>query len=58
MPRYLINNIPDEGKGWTIIDALGGSGLLSHAAKQLKLTRPPYIFSHRRSLNLSDLLII
>ncbi|WP_249856101.1 hypothetical protein [Aggregatibacter actinomycetemcomitans] len=32
----LNQHIQDEGKGWTIIDALGGSGLLSHTAKQLK----------------------
>ena len=25
--------IPDDGTGWTILDAFGGSGLLSHAAK-------------------------
>ncbi|MDG4947387.1 hypothetical protein NYR72_12435 [Actinobacillus equuli subsp. haemolyticus] len=34
--RLLNENIPDDGDGWTIIDAFGGSGLLSHVAKQLK----------------------
>lgn len=28
--------IPDDGAGWTILDAFGGSGLLSHAAKHHK----------------------
>ena len=32
----LNENIPDDGEGWTIIDTFGGSGLLSHTAKQLK----------------------
>lgn len=33
--RQILNdNI--EGDGWTIVDAFGGSGLLSHTAKQLK----------------------
>ena len=32
----ILDRIPDEGKGWTIIDAFGGSGLLSHIAKRLK----------------------
>lgn len=32
----ILDRIPDEGKGWTIIDAFGGSGLLSHVAKHLK----------------------
>lgn len=32
----LNDNIPDDGEGWTIIDAFGGSGLLSHVAKQIK----------------------
>lgn len=32
----LNDNIPDDGDGWTIIDAFGGSGLLSHVAKQIK----------------------
>lgn len=34
--QVLINNIPGDGDGWTIIDAFGGSGLLSHTAKALK----------------------
>lgn len=29
-------NIKNDGEGWTIIDTFGGSGLLSHVAKQLK----------------------
>lgn len=32
----LNENIPNDGEGWTIIDTFGGSGLLSHTAKQLK----------------------
>lgn len=31
----LKQHIPDDGAGWTIIDAFGGSGLLSHTAKQV-----------------------
>ncbi|WP_208119399.1 DNA adenine methylase [Spirabiliibacterium pneumoniae] len=35
--KQLLNqHIPDEGEGWTIIDAFGGSGLLSHVAKRIK----------------------
>ena len=32
----LNKHIDGEGKGWTIVDVFGGSGLLSHTAKQLK----------------------
>lgn len=32
----LLERIPCDGEGWTIVDAFGGSGLLSHAAKRLK----------------------
>ena len=32
----LNEQIPGDGEGWTIIDTFGGSGLLSHTAKQLK----------------------
>lgn len=31
----LKQNITNNGEGWTIVDAFGGSGLLSHTAKQL-----------------------
>lgn len=31
----LLNNIPNAGQGFTIIDVFGGSGLLAHTAKQL-----------------------
>lgn len=34
--QVLNDNIPGNGEGWIIIDAFGGSGLLSHTAKQLK----------------------
>lgn len=34
--QVLNDNIPGNGDGWIIIDAFGGSGLLSHTAKQLK----------------------
>lgn len=34
--RVLDENIQDEGKGWTIIDVFGGSGLLAHTAKRKK----------------------
>ena len=32
----LDANIPDDGAGYTIIDAFGGSGLLAHIAKRTK----------------------
>ena len=32
----LNDHIPDTGKGWTIIDVFGGSGLLAHHAKMTK----------------------
>lgn len=32
----LSEQIPGDGEGWTIVDTFGGSGLLSHTAKQLK----------------------
>lgn len=32
----LNENITNDGEGWIIMDAFGGSGLLSHTAKQLK----------------------
>ena len=32
----LDEQIPGDGEGWTIVDTFGGSGLLSHTAKQLK----------------------
>lgn len=32
----LNKHIDGEGEGWTIVDVFGGSGLLSHTAKQLK----------------------
>lgn len=32
----LLEHIPNDGEGWTIVDAFGGSGLLSHVAKRLK----------------------
>lgn len=32
----LLDKIPNDGEGWTIVDAFGGSGLLSHVAKRLK----------------------
>lgn len=31
----LRQNIADDGNGWTIVDAFGGSGLLAHTAKRL-----------------------
>ncbi|MEH8189224.1 DNA adenine methylase [Gallibacterium anatis] len=35
--RSVLNQmIADNGDGWTIVDAFGGSGLLSHTAKCLK----------------------
>ena len=36
LKQVLNDNIPGDGEGWTIIDAFGGSGLLSHTAKALK----------------------
>ena len=32
--QVLNDHIPGDGDGWTIVDAFGGSGLLSHTAKQ------------------------
>ena len=32
----LDEHIDNDGEGWTIVDVFGGSGLLSHTAKQLK----------------------
>lgn len=32
--RVLIENISNNGDGWTIVDAFGGSGLLAHTAKR------------------------
>ncbi len=34
--KALNKQIKGEGKGWTIIDAFGGSGLLSHVSKAVK----------------------
>ena len=34
--QILNDNIDGDGEGWTIVDVFGGSGLLSHTAKQLK----------------------
>lgn len=34
--NILNQNIKGDGEGWTIIDVFGGSGLLSHTAKQIK----------------------
>lgn len=34
--EQVLDNIPNEGEGWTIVDVFGGSGLLSHTAKRLK----------------------
>ena len=31
----LKQQIPNDGDGWTIVDAFGGSGLLAHTAKQV-----------------------
>lgn len=33
--KYILETqIPEQGEGWTIVDAFGGSGLLSYTAKQ------------------------
>lgn len=35
--KQILNQyIPADGAGWTIVDAFGGSGLLSHTAKAVK----------------------
>ncbi|QIM65280.1 hypothetical protein [Frederiksenia canicola] len=34
--QLLAEHIDNDGEGWTIVDVFGGSGLLSHTAKQLK----------------------
>lgn len=31
----LKQHIPNDGEGWTIVDAFGGSGLLAHTTKQV-----------------------
>ena len=35
--EVLNANIKNDGEGWTIIDTFGGSGLLSHVAKNSSL---------------------
>lgn len=32
----MLDNIPSNGQGWTIVDVFGGSGLLAHVAKRVK----------------------
>lgn len=32
----VLDNIPDDGDGWTIVDVFGGSGLLAHVGKRVK----------------------
>lgn len=39
----LDKHIDGEGEGWRIVDVFGGSGLLSHTAKQLKQRQPEFI---------------
>lgn len=34
--QILDVHIPDDGTGWVIVDAFGGSGLLAHTAKRCK----------------------
>lgn len=34
--KQVLNHIPADGAGWTIVDAFGGSGLLAHVAKYAK----------------------
>ncbi|MCQ9629229.1 hypothetical protein [Actinobacillus suis] len=34
--KQVLNHIPDDGEDWIIVDAFGGSGLLSHFAKHHK----------------------
>lgn len=35
--KSVLNDIiVNDGEGWTVVDAFGGSGLLSHVAKRLK----------------------
>lgn len=33
--KILKDNIPNDGKGWTVSDVFGGSGLLAHNAKHI-----------------------
>lgn len=33
--KILKDNIPNDGKGWTVLDVFGGSGLLAHNAKHI-----------------------
>lgn len=41
--QLLAANIPDQGAGWTVVDAFGGSGLLAHnAARTLPRARVIY----------------
>lgn len=43
--QVLNEHIPGDGEDWTILDAFGGSGLLSHTAKQYKpAARVIYLF--------------
>lgn len=32
----ILEQIPENGEGWTIVDVFGGSGLLAHVAKRVK----------------------
>lgn len=34
--RTVLDNVPNDGEGWTIVDVFGGSGLLAHTAKTHK----------------------
>ncbi len=34
--QVINQHIDDDGHGWTIVDAFGGSGLLSHVSKSIK----------------------
>lgn len=41
--RTVLDNIPNDGKGWTIVDVFGGSGLLAHTAKHINQKQPLFI---------------
>ncbi len=56
--KVINDNIEDDGQGWTIVDAFGGSGLLSHVSKAIK-PKATVIYNdfddyHRRLQHISD----
>ncbi len=56
--KTLDEIIPNDGQGWTIVDAFGGSGLLAHVSKRFK-PKATVIYNdfddyHKRLLNIHE----